>query len=66
MDSPVWYLLKIGFIYMLLLLDIVLNSSINSDNYDFIAQNDFWPFLFIVYVKTALYVLCSFPCQRLL
>lgn len=51
MDSPIWYLLKIAFIYVLLLLDIFLNSSINSDNYDFIAQNDFWPFLFIVYVS---------------
>lgn len=48
LDSPVWYLLKIIFVYVLLLVDMFLNSSVNSDNYNNIAQNDFWPFLFLV------------------
>lgn len=47
-DSPVWYVFKVIFVYILLLVDIFMNSSINSDDYGKLAQNDFWPILFLI------------------
>ncbi|GBG32142.1 Transmembrane protein 138 [Hondaea fermentalgiana] len=51
MENPVWYLLKSVFIYLLVFLDVFLNSSVNSDNYEGLVDGrltNFWPFLFLI------------------
>lgn len=51
MENPVWYILKAVFIYILVFLDVFLNSSVNSDNYEGLVDGrltNFWPFLFLI------------------
>ena len=47
-DPPVYYIGKVAFVYVLVLVDIFMNSSANSDDYGTLARNDFWPILFLV------------------
>jgi len=51
MDNPLWFVLKAICVYALVFLDIFLNSSVNSDNYEGLVDGrltNFWPFLFLV------------------
>jgi len=50
MDNPIWYVSKVCFVYVLVFVDIFLNSEVGSGSIDQMKGGirTFWPFLFLV------------------